>query len=429
MRSFPIALVLVVAGLAAGVGVSHGASAAGPALVAAPREVGAPVVGQRLTAEHGTWSSSAAIAYHYQWYRCDAGAAHCGSIHGATAPSYRLVAADTAHTIGLTVSATDSSGAASAYASVIGPISPASTAFVSTVQPAATGAVKLGQTVQVDSGAWSRTPASLTYSWLRCNQNGRICASIASATAAAYTVTADDVGHALVALVTASFSNSKVTALSSAATAAPATPATTTTTTSASTGGPSNTAPPTVTGSAAQGAQLVATAGTWSGGSGQINYAYQWYRCDATGAHCSSIHGATAATYKLGAADVTHTLGLTVNATQGTGKTSAYASLVGPIAAAGAPLVSAVQPTITGTAASGKTLTVSAGTWTPPPASTTFAWERCNANGRLCVPVVGATSASFTVTADDRGHQVLAVVTATSGSSSAPALSKAVPVA
>jgi hypothetical protein len=42
---------------------------------------------------------------------------------------------------------------------------------------------------------------------------------------------------------------------------------------------------------------------------------------------------------------------------------------------------------------------------------------------------VGATSASFTVTADDRGHQVLAVVTATSGSSSAPALSKAVPVA
>jgi hypothetical protein len=403
VRSFPVALVLVVAGLAAGVSVSHGASAAGPALVAAPREVGAPVVGQRLTAEHGTWSSSAAVAYHYQWYRCDAGAAHCGSIHGATAPSYRLVAADTAHTIGLTVSATDSSGAASAYASVIGPVRPASTAFVSTVQPVATGAVKLGQTVQVDSGAWSRTPASRTYSWLRCNQNGRICASIASAAAAAYTVAADDVGHALVALVTASFSNSKVTALSSAATAAAPIPVTTTTTTSASTGGPSNTAPP--------------------------NYTYPWYRCDATGAHCSSIHGATAATYKLGAADATHTLGLTVNATQGTGKTSAYASLVGPIAAAGAPLVSAVQPTITGTAASGKTLTVSAGTWAPPPASTTFAWERCNANGRICVPVVGATSASFTVTADDRGHQVLAVVTATSGSSSAPALSKAVPVA
>ena len=42
VRSFPVALVLVVAGLAAGVGVSHGASAAGPALVAAPREVGAP---------------------------------------------------------------------------------------------------------------------------------------------------------------------------------------------------------------------------------------------------------------------------------------------------------------------------------------------------------------------------------------------------
>jgi hypothetical protein len=420
-----IALALALLGLAAGVRASSGASAAGPTLVSQPREVGAPVVGQRVTAERGAWSSSAAIAYHYQWYRCDATAAHCSSIHGATAPSYRLVVADTAHTIGLTVGATDSSGTASAYASVIGPVATASAAFVSTVQPSVTGNVQVGQAVSADTGAWSRAPASIAYSWLRCNQNGRLCAPIAGATADTYTVAAGDVGHALVALVTATSGTTTVGALSSAAAAAaPAAPPGTTTTTTKSTGGPVNSAAPTVTGSTAQGAQLTATAGTWSG-TGQINYAYQWYRCDTTGAHCSSIHGAIAATYKLVGADVSHTLGLTVKATDTKGKTSAYASLVGPIVATGAPLVAAVQPTISGTAANGKPLTVSTGTWTPPPTSTTFSWQRCNANGRICVPIAGATTATYTVTDADAGHALLAVVHAITGTSSAAAFSKA----
>jgi hypothetical protein len=421
VRSSSIALALVLIGVAAGAGVSRGATAAGPTLVTAPVAVGAPVVGQRLTALRGTWSGSATISYHYQWYRCDPNAGHCSSVHGATGPSYRLVAADATHTIGLTVKATDSSGTASAYASVVGLVAPATAAFVSTVQPALSGTVQQGHTLQVDNGAWSKSPTSFGYSWSRCNQNGRICAPITGATAASYAVTAADEGHALVVLVTASAGSATAAALSAVATGAATGTGTTTTTTTPT--GLRNTAAPTVTGSAVQGSQLSATAGTWSG-AGTISYAYQWYRCDTAGAHCSSIHGATAATYKLGTQDTAHTIGLTVNATDTAGKASAYASLVGPIVAAGSPLVATLQPAVTGTGAAGKPVSVSTGTWSPTPTAYSYAWQRCNANGRICAAIAGATLSTYTVTSADSGHQLVALVQATSGSNSAKTFSK-----
>ena len=53
-------------------------------------------------------------------------------------------------------------------------------------------------------GTWSGTaPSTFAYAWLRCNANGRLCTAIAGATAAGYTLTADDAGHTLVATVTA----------------------------------------------------------------------------------------------------------------------------------------------------------------------------------------------------------------------------------
>jgi hypothetical protein len=419
MRSSSIALVLVLIGVAAGAGVSRGASAAGPTLVAAPAAVGAPVVGQRLTALRGTWSGSATIAYHYQWYRCDSSAAHCSSVHGATGPSYKLATADATHAIALTVNATDASGTTSAYASAVGLVAPAGAKFVSTVQPSVSGSVQQGHTLQVDNGAWSSSPTSFAYTWARCNRNGRLCTAIAGATAASYVVTTQDVGHALVVLVTASSGAAKATALSTAATAAPAGTGTTTT----SPASPRSTTAPIVTGSAVQGSQLTGTAGTWSG-SGTINYAYQWYRCDGAGAHCGSIHGATVASYMLAAQDVSHMIGLTVNATDSAGKATAYASLVGPVVVSGAPLIATAQPAVTGSGTVGKPVTASTGTWSPVPKAYSYAWQRCNANGRICAPITGATLATYTVTAADSGHQLVAIVQATSGTNSGRTFSK-----
>src|ERR1700759_1217999 len=93
-------------------------------------------------------------------------------------------------------------------------------------------------------------------------------------------------------------------------------------------GGPSASAPPSVTGVLQQGKKLTALTGTWTG-SGTITYAFQWYRCDANAAHCSSIHGATGSTYTQVAKDVGQSLGLTVRGTDSTGTAEAYASVSG----------------------------------------------------------------------------------------------------
>ena len=108
-----------------------------------------------------------------------------------------------------------------------------------------------------------------------------------------------------------------------------------------------------MTGTGQQGKQLTGSTGIWSG-SGVIGYGYQWYRCDAAGAHCKSVHGATKPTYTLVAKDVGQTLGFAVHATDATGTATAYASLVGPVAAADATLVPTAQPTIAGVASAGE---------------------------------------------------------------------------
>ncbi|HUZ82150.1 MAG TPA: hypothetical protein VMU73_07875, partial [Gaiellaceae bacterium] len=175
-----------------------------------------------------------------------------------------------------------------------------------------------------------------------------------------------------------------------------------------------------------QGRQLTAGAGTWSG-SGTIVYAYQWYRCDTDGGHCSSVHGATKGTYTLVAADVGKSIGLTVRATDATGTTPAYASLAGLVAAKAATLAATAQPSLAGTATVAQALTVTPGTWAGSPTTFAYTWLRCNANGRLCTAIAGASAASYTLTAGDSGHTIVATVIATAGTATQAVLTVASP--
>jgi fibronectin-binding autotransporter adhesin len=385
------------------VGQATGRADAGPALVSAPTVTGVLQQGGRLTAGPGTWSSTGAIAYAYQWYRCNADGAKCSSVHGATRGTYTLVAKDVGRTLGLTVRGTDSSGTTSAYAALAGLVAPAKAPVVATAQPALTGSPIVGQALQVGPATWRGTSAAPTVTWRRCNANGRVCAPVAGATAPNYTVTAADAGHVLVAAVTAS--KQTVFSLGVVARAAP---------------GPVSTERPSIAGTLQQGKQLTGNAGTWTG-TGTIAYAYQWYRCDANGAHCSSIHGATRPTYTQVAADVTRTIGLTVKATDTTGTTAAYSSLAGVVVPPAA-FAATAQPSLGGAPAVGQQLKVSGGTFTQTPSGATYAWLRCNANGRLCTAIANAAADTYVVTADDAGHALVALVTATAGTAKAAVL-------
>jgi hypothetical protein len=91
---------------------------------------------------------------------------------------------------------------------------------------------------------------------------------------------------------------------------------------------PQNTGAPTITGTAMQGQTLTATNGTWS--NGPTSFSYQWQRCDAAGANCSPIGGATGQSYTVTASDAGATIRVAVTATNAAGSSKPATS--GPTA-------------------------------------------------------------------------------------------------
>ena len=95
--------------------------------------------------------------------------------------------------------------------------------------------------------------------------------------------------------------------------------------------GPTNTAAPTITGTA----QVDQTLTTSTGTGGTITYTYAWNRCDTAGNNCAAITGATASTYKVVTADQGHTIRSQVNAKDSNATTSASSAQTAVVTAAG----------------------------------------------------------------------------------------------
>jgi hypothetical protein len=87
--------------------------------------------------------------------------------------------------------------------------------------------------------------------------------------------------------------------------------------------------PPAVTGTVDIGQTLTATAGTWTPVS--PTFTYQWQRCDASGAACADIAGATAATYVVDPADAGATLKVVVTATNRFGAPTAESAVTAAV--------------------------------------------------------------------------------------------------
>jgi hypothetical protein len=93
--------------------------------------------------------------------------------------------------------------------------------------------------------------------------------------------------------------------------------------------------PPTISGTAEVGLTLVATHGTWK--NSPTSFHFQWNRCDATGAACVAIGGATAKIYTPTVTDVGHTLRVLVTAHNSSGSTTATSAATAVIPPSGCP--------------------------------------------------------------------------------------------
>lgn len=153
---------VAVLGVAAGVllgatigqpGTGRAASSARPKPKTPPTITGAAEIGITLVATHGTWSNGPST-FHYQWVRCDTTGAACVPIGGATAKIYTVTTSDYGHTLRVTVTAHNASGAASASSAPTGVVPPGGC-------PPGTGAIAIdsvGPPARLDVSAATITP-------------------------------------------------------------------------------------------------------------------------------------------------------------------------------------------------------------------------------------------------------------------------------
>jgi hypothetical protein len=180
---------------------------------------------------------------------------------------------------------------------------------------------------------------------------------------------------------------------------------------SAPSGSPLNLSPPLVSGTTIDGQTLSADPGSWQSDS-PLSFDFQWQRCDANGAGCLPIAGASAQSYGLTPDDVGSTLVVVVTATSSDGSSSASSAAVGPVAP---PPPAVVRwPHVSGLAQVGQTLSSTNGTWNgTPPFSFRYQWRRCDAALAACVDIAGATDQSYTLVPADVGSRLRLRVFAT----------------
>jgi outer membrane protein assembly factor BamB len=183
---------------------------------------------------------------------------------------------------------------------------------------------------------------------------------------------------------------------------------------------PVNTAPPTVSGTPAQGQTLSGTTGTWT--NSPTSYAYQWQRCASGGASCGNVSGATSPSYVVSATDVGSSIRLVVTASNQGGSASAASAATAVVVPL--PPANTAPPTVSGTPVERSQLTASTGTWTNSPTAFAYQWQRCDSSGGSCGAISGATTSTYSPGPADWGSALRVAVTASNaGGASAPATS------
>jgi hypothetical protein len=186
---------------------SLGQTTAAPSNTSLPSISGSARDGSLLTASHGSWTGSP-TSYAYQWLRCDTQGGNCGPIGGATSQEYTVQTADVGSRLRVQVTATNASGSGVAVSRPTDVVQPTGVAPKNTSPPTISGTTQQGNTLTVNPGSWTGTPApKFSYQWQRCIGTGGGCGNINGATGTTYVLGSDDVAHTIRAVVTAT--NSK----------------------------------------------------------------------------------------------------------------------------------------------------------------------------------------------------------------------------
>jgi hypothetical protein len=288
-------------------------------------------------------------------------------------------------------------------------VSDAAGAPLNASPPSVAGTAQDGQVLKASKGAWTgQKPVTYAYQWTRCDASGGECEDIASASKSSLKITHQDVGHALRFAVTATDATGSATATS--VPTRPVAPLEV-----------AKRANPKLAGPAEDGQLLSVSDGRWQG-TPPLSFTYQWEACDASGASCSLIAGATASSYRAVSSQIGDRLRAIVTASNAAGSASATSRATKKLKTG--PPVDIAAPAISGSLEEAQTLTASVGTWAgTEPFAFTYQWQRCSILGGYCEDIPGATNPTYTTGALDIASQLAVMVTATNPQGSASATS------
>ena len=393
---------------------SQSATSAATAPIASPpanTKLPAPPSGtlqdtSRLSADGGSWDSTATLSY--AWVRCpaDASAVSASCTATGTGSTYTLSVSDIGYRIAVNVTATSAGGSTTVPGALSAIVSGRPLNSVSA--PSITGNPQVLLTLSVTPGTWSVTPTSVSYAWYRCDPDATSNCTQLAADAPSYTLSVADRNHTVKVIASATSPGGRSASATSVALSVQDQPL------------PQATVLPTVSGTAARTSTLSATPGNWT--NSPTTVALQWQRCDADGSGCQPISGQSSSSYLLTLADEGHAITVQVSATNTSGTATANAKATAAVA--GIPPISTHIPVIAGTPAQSTALLMKSYTWqTSPDTTFSYSWQRCDGTGSGCQPIAGASALGYTPSSADIGHTLIAVASASNPDGTRNALS------
>jgi hypothetical protein len=174
-----------------------------PVNTAGPSISGQARLGQKLTANRGTWTADGKLELKHWWTRCNADGEACQTISGSENDKTHTVSRDDLHyTIKLRVLATGLEGEAEAWSEPTAQIEQQPP--VALTNPSISGTPRVDEKLTANLGEWTLAlNLHLNVRWYRCETNGTGCVAIDGADDRTYRLRYTDIDHRIKLQVTA----------------------------------------------------------------------------------------------------------------------------------------------------------------------------------------------------------------------------------